>query len=49
MYTPQSVRLAELAAAYGWEHVVVSTRSALDQALTSPVRGPQLIEVPLER
>src|SRR6185437_10919801 len=49
MYTPQSVSLARLAAAYGWEHVVVSTRSALDQALTSPVRGPQLIEVPLER
>lgn len=49
MYTPQRVRLAELAAAYGWEHIVVSTRSALDQALTSPVRGPQLVEVPLER
>jgi 2-succinyl-5-enolpyruvyl-6-hydroxy-3-cyclohexene-1-carboxylate synthase len=49
MYTPQNVGLAELAAAYGWEHVVVSTRSALDQALTSPVHGPQLIEVPLER
>ncbi|WP_419956877.1 2-succinyl-5-enolpyruvyl-6-hydroxy-3-cyclohexene-1-carboxylic-acid synthase [Microbacterium candidum] len=49
MYTPQSVSLAQLAAAYGWEHVVVSTRSALDQALTSPVRGPQLVEVPLER
>jgi 2-succinyl-5-enolpyruvyl-6-hydroxy-3-cyclohexene-1-carboxylate synthase len=49
LYTPQSVRLADLAAAYGWEHAVVSTRSALDQALTSPVRGPQLIEVPLER
>jgi 2-succinyl-5-enolpyruvyl-6-hydroxy-3-cyclohexene-1-carboxylate synthase len=49
MYTPHGVRLAELAAAYGWEHVEVATRSALDQALTSPVRGPQLIEVPLPR
>jgi 2-succinyl-5-enolpyruvyl-6-hydroxy-3-cyclohexene-1-carboxylate synthase len=49
MYTPHAVRLSDLAAAYGWEHVEVSTRSALDQALTSPVRGPQLIEVPLPR
>jgi 2-succinyl-5-enolpyruvyl-6-hydroxy-3-cyclohexene-1-carboxylate synthase len=48
-YTPQTVRLAELAAAYGWEFLRVSTRSALDQALTSAVSGPQIIEVPLER
>ena len=46
---PSPFAFIPLAAAYGWEHVVVSTRSALDQALTSPVRGPQLIEVPLER
>jgi 2-succinyl-5-enolpyruvyl-6-hydroxy-3-cyclohexene-1-carboxylate synthase len=48
-YTPQGVQLAELAAAYGWEFQRVSTRSALDQALTSAIAGPQLIEVPLER
>ncbi|MDT0158346.1 2-succinyl-5-enolpyruvyl-6-hydroxy-3-cyclohexene-1-carboxylic-acid synthase [Microbacterium sp. ARD32] len=48
-YTPQAVDLRELAAAYGWEFAQVATRSALDQALTSPVSGPQLIEVPLER
>ncbi|MEV7632177.1 2-succinyl-5-enolpyruvyl-6-hydroxy-3-cyclohexene-1-carboxylic-acid synthase [Microbacterium sp. NPDC089318] len=48
-YTPQTVQLAELAAAYGWEFLRVSTRSALDQALTSAVTGPQIIEVPLER
>ncbi|MDQ0615503.1 2-succinyl-5-enolpyruvyl-6-hydroxy-3-cyclohexene-1-carboxylate synthase [Microbacterium sp. W4I4] len=48
-YTPQSVGLRELAAAYGWEFTQVATRSALDQALTSPAAGPQIIEVPLER
>jgi 2-succinyl-5-enolpyruvyl-6-hydroxy-3-cyclohexene-1-carboxylate synthase len=48
-YTPQAVGLEQLAAAYGWEYQQITTRSALDQALTSPVTGPQLIEVPLER
>lgn len=48
-YTPQQVRLESLADAYGWEYVRVTTRSALDQALTSPVARPQIIEVPLER
>jgi len=49
LYTPHSVRLEQLALAYGWEYRRVTTRSALDQALTSPVGGRQLIEVPLER
>ncbi|GAA2973657.1 2-succinyl-5-enolpyruvyl-6-hydroxy-3-cyclohexene-1-carboxylate synthase [Microbacterium terrae] len=49
MYTPQSVRIEQLALAYGWEYQRVTTRSALDQALTSPVGGCQIIEVPLER
>lgn len=49
LYTPQSVRLEQLALAYGWEYQRVTTRSALDQALTSPVGGRQLIEVPLPR
>jgi len=48
-YTPHGANLRELAAAYGWEFAQVTTRSALDQALTSPVAGPQIIEVPLER
>lgn len=48
-YTPQRVGLEQLAAAYGWAYLRVTTRSALDQALTSPVTGPQLIEVPLAR
>lgn len=49
LYTPQQVRLEHLALAYGWEYRRVTSRSALDQALTSPVGGRQLIEVPLER
>ncbi len=48
-YTPHAVGLASLAAAYGWEYICVRTRAALDQALTAPVTGPQLIEVPLSR
>lgn len=49
LLTPHAVRLEELAAAYGWDYRRVTTRSALDQALTSPVGGRQLIEVPLDR
>jgi len=49
LYTPQAVRLEQLAAAYGWEYRHVGTRSALDQALTGGVTGLQLIEVALER
>lgn len=49
LYTPQRVELPQLAAAYGWEFAQVTTRAALDQALTAPVAGPQIIEVPLER
>lgn len=49
LLTPHAVRLEHMALAYGWEYRRVTTRSALDQALTSPVGGRQLIEVPLER
>jgi 2-succinyl-5-enolpyruvyl-6-hydroxy-3-cyclohexene-1-carboxylate synthase len=49
LYTPQSVRLEQLALAYGWEYHRATTRSALDQLLTSPAGGRQLIEVPLTR
>lgn len=48
-YTPQSVRLEHLALAYGWEYRRITTRAALDQALTSLAGGRQFIEVPLER
>ena len=49
LYTPHTVRLEQLALAYGWEYHRPSTRGALDQLLTSPVCGRQLIEVPLSR
>ncbi|MGF2950163.1 2-succinyl-5-enolpyruvyl-6-hydroxy-3-cyclohexene-1-carboxylic-acid synthase [Microbacterium alcoholitolerans] len=48
-YTPHTANLRAVAEAYGWEFAHVSTRSSLEQALTSPVPGPQLIEIPLER
>nr|WP_314427877.1 2-succinyl-5-enolpyruvyl-6-hydroxy-3-cyclohexene-1-carboxylic-acid synthase [uncultured Microbacterium sp.] len=48
-YTPHSVRLEQLALAYGWEFQRITTRTALDQALTTPAGGRQLIEVPLLR
>lgn len=48
-YTPHTVRLEQLALAYGWEYHRVTTRAALDQVLTTPVGRRQLIEVPLPR
>ncbi|MEX0153206.1 2-succinyl-5-enolpyruvyl-6-hydroxy-3-cyclohexene-1-carboxylic-acid synthase [Microbacterium sp. LMI1-1-1.1] len=48
-YTPQTVRLEQLALALGWEYHRVTTRVALDQVLTASVGGRQLIEVPLPR
>lgn len=49
LYTPHTTRLEHLALAYGWEYTCVTTRAALDQALTAPAGGRQLIEVPLPR
>ncbi|UUE22421.1 2-succinyl-5-enolpyruvyl-6-hydroxy-3-cyclohexene-1-carboxylic-acid synthase [Microbacterium sp. J1-1] len=48
-YTPHTVRLEHLASAYSWEYQRVTTRTALDQALTTPRGGRQIIEVPLPR
>lgn len=48
LYTPQSVDLAALAAAYGWEHRRATTRIELDDALTA-AGDRVLIEVPLAR
>ena len=48
-YTPHEADLGALAAAYAWSYVRVDTRAHLDQVLTSPVHGPQLVEVPLPR
>lgn len=48
LYTPQSVDLAALAAAYGWEHRRAATRAELDDALSAS-GARVLIEVPLAR
>ncbi|MFF7684154.1 2-succinyl-5-enolpyruvyl-6-hydroxy-3-cyclohexene-1-carboxylic-acid synthase [Microbacterium sp. NPDC007973] len=48
-YTPQTARLEQLALAFGWEYHRCTTRVALDQVLTAPSGGRQLIEVPLSR
>ena len=48
LYTPQTVDLAALAQAYGWEYRRVETRGELDPALT-PTAERVLIEVPLSR
>jgi len=45
--TPQQVDFSALAAAYGWRHVLATTRSELDRALVAPGEGPVLVEVPL--
>ncbi|MFB2596310.1 2-succinyl-5-enolpyruvyl-6-hydroxy-3-cyclohexene-1-carboxylic-acid synthase [Herbiconiux sp. P17] len=49
LYTPQSVSLGSLAAAYGWEHRVVAYRSDLESVLASPAAGPSIVEVALSR
>ncbi|WP_295839843.1 2-succinyl-5-enolpyruvyl-6-hydroxy-3-cyclohexene-1-carboxylic-acid synthase [uncultured Microbacterium sp.] len=48
-YTPHTARLEQLALAFGWEYHRCTTRVALDQVLTAPTGGRQLIEVPLSR
>lgn len=47
--TPHTVKLSELAAAYGWDHVLVSTTAELTSALAAPVRGLSVIEVRASR
>lgn len=49
MTTPQAVDIAALAAAYGWQHTLVSTKGALSEALTAPLAGPTILEIPLPR
>lgn len=48
LLTPQHVDLAALAAAYGWEHRLVTERGQLDGALT-PTPGRTIVEVALTR
>ncbi|MDF2442570.1 MAG: 2-succinyl-5-enolpyruvyl-6-hydroxy-3-cyclohexene-carboxylate synthase, partial [Subtercola sp.] len=49
MLTPQTVDLEALAKAYGWAYSRATTRVELDRALTAPLAGPTLLEVPLPR
>lgn len=49
LFTPHRVDLEALATAYGWAYTRAATRSTLESALTAPVNGPSLIEVPLAR
>ena len=48
-FTPQNADFAGVAAASGWQHTLVSTRGGLSEALTAPMAGPSIIEVPLPR
>ena len=47
-YTPQSVDLRALAAAYGWDYRIARNRGELDEALATS-ETPTLVEVPLPR
>lgn len=49
MYTPQRVDIEHLAAAYGWGYRRVENRGELEQVFTTPVLGPEIVEVPLAR
>lgn len=49
LYTPHHVDLAALAQAHGWAYTRATTRSELERALTAPVAGPSILEVPLTR
>jgi 2-succinyl-5-enolpyruvyl-6-hydroxy-3-cyclohexene-1-carboxylate synthase len=48
MFTAHSVKFEQLAAAYGWTYLRVTTHGALDEALAS-TPGPMLVEVALAR
>ncbi len=49
MFTPQSVDFEQLALAYGWRYVRVTTMGELETALIGAGNEPELIEVVLER
>lgn len=49
MFTPQSVDIESLARAYGWGYARAATAGELGAALTAPVTGPSILEVPLDR
>lgn len=47
--TPHGVDLSALARAYGWRYRRVEAREELADALSAPVAGRELVEVPLDR
>lgn len=47
--TPHTVKLAELAKAYGWQHTAVANKQELALALAQPVSGRGIIEVSANR
>ena len=49
MFTPQRVDIAQLAGAYGWTYRRAENRGELEQVFTTPVAGPEIVEVPLSR
>ena len=49
LYTPRSVDLKALAAAYRWNYELAATRSDLERALTGAPTRPSILEVPLVR
>ncbi|WP_308466174.1 2-succinyl-5-enolpyruvyl-6-hydroxy-3-cyclohexene-1-carboxylic-acid synthase [Rathayibacter soli] len=49
LLTPQQVDIEALAKAYGWAYARASTHGKLDQALSAPIEGPSILEVPLPR
>jgi 2-succinyl-5-enolpyruvyl-6-hydroxy-3-cyclohexene-1-carboxylate synthase len=49
LFTPHQVDVSALATAYGWAYTRAATSSELERALTAPVAGPCIVEVPLAR
>ncbi|MBC9954989.1 2-succinyl-5-enolpyruvyl-6-hydroxy-3-cyclohexene-1-carboxylic-acid synthase [Leucobacter sp. cx-42] len=49
MFTPQTVNIAALATAAGWQHILVETQQQLEEALAETVTDRTFIEVALAR
>lgn len=49
LFTPRSIDLKAIAAAYGWDYTFATTRSDLERALTVAPAGPSILEVSLVR
>ncbi|TAM68165.1 MAG: 2-succinyl-5-enolpyruvyl-6-hydroxy-3-cyclohexene-1-carboxylic-acid synthase [Microbacteriaceae bacterium] len=49
LLTAQHVDVEALAKAYGWAYSRASTHGKLDNALSAPIDGPSILEIPLSR